>query len=204
MAKRIIYDQGMETLTATPARPGQLDSDFGAYARAPDELTPIVQTVLLMPEHAHLVDGEAAIDWLLKRDEKIKGGRQVLGTANIPRVQGELNPCFQWLLENYFGRMPDFLIILDREFWLSATRRQREILVYHELTHCIHKKDMFGDPLYDENERPRWGLRGHDVEEFTAVVRRYGAWNPDLAAFFEAAKTHALEARAPELPAAGD
>jgi hypothetical protein len=100
--------------------------------------------------------------------------------------------------------VPDFLIVLDRNFWFGATPIQREILCYHELTHCIHKKDVFGDPLYDENDRPRWGLRGHDVEEFTSVVRRYGAWNADLESFLSAAQAHATDARLASITADRD
>lgn len=195
----------METLAAA-ATPISL-ADEAAYARPAESIhspESIARRLFLLPEHVHLAEGEAAIEWLLRRDSKVKGGRYVLGTAHLPRVQGDLNPCFQWLLESFFGRAPDFLIVLDRQYWFDSTPLQREILVYHELTHCIHKKDLFGDPLYDENDRPRWGLRGHDVEEFTAVVRRYGAWNADLESFLAAAKTHALEAWAPALPPAGD
>jgi len=171
--------------------------DSGAFCRPPPHLDPAetARPLLELPEHEHLFEGEAVIEWLLQRDAKVKQGRQILGTAYLPRVQGELNPCFQWLLERYFQRMPDFLIILDAAYWEVATPRLREILVYHELSHCIHKESNEGEPLYDENGRPRWGLKGHDVEEFTSVVRRYGAWNADLEYFIEAAKTHALESR---------
>lgn len=168
-----------------------------AYALPPAAVDPerFALPLLRLPEHVHLVDGEAAINWLLKRDFKVKGGRQIIGTAHLPRVQGDLNPCFEWLVERLFGRFPDFLIVLDCEYWLNASDRNREILVYHELMHCIHKVDGFGDPRYDENDRPLWGIRGHDVEEFTAVVRRYGAWNAELESFISAAQAHTAEAR---------
>jgi hypothetical protein len=200
----------METLTPladilsaqhSPAEP------TAAYSRPPDHAgspDSIAKRLFLLPEHLHLAEGEAAIEWLIRRDEKIKAGRQVLGTAHLPRVQGELNPCFQWLLESFFGHVPDFLIILDHNYWFGSSPLLREILVYHELTHCIHKKDAFGDPLYDENDRPRWGLRGHDVEEFTAVVRRYGAWNADLDAFIAAAQAHSFTAWTAPTPPARD
>jgi hypothetical protein len=182
----------METLSAPTLTFSIALNDDAAYSRPPDYLHPatIAQRLFLLPEHEHLAAGEATIEWLIKRDEKIKGGRMILGTAHLPRVQGELNPCFEWLLESVFGHPLDFLIILDRGFWFNATAIQREILVYHELTHCIHKKDAYGDPLYDENERPRWGLAAHSVEEFTSVVRRYGAWNEEIRQFVEAANSH--------------
>lgn len=186
--------QAMET--PSPPAPA-LNGDYGAFVYPPEHIhpDPIAQQLLQLPEHEHLLHGEAIVDWLLMRDNKTKGGRHVLGTVYLPRIQGELNACFQWLLECHFGRMPDFLIILDQTYWVESAPRLREILVYHELCHCIHKENKLGEPMFDENERPRWGLRGHDVEEFTSVVRRYGAYSADLEYFIQAAATHADTAR---------
>lgn len=182
----------METLAAQSHTFTHLDE--GAYARPPANpaLNPEVyaRKLLLLPEHEHLAAGEAVIEWLLKRDEKVKAGRQVLGTCHMPRVQGELNPCFEWLLERFFGHVPNFLIILDRDWWFEATPLAREILCYHELSHAAHKKDRFGDPLYDAEERPVWTIAGHSIEEFESVVRRYGAWSPDLKSFMAAYAEH--------------
>ena len=47
--------------------------------------------------------------------------------------------------------------------------------------------DREGAPRFDDEGRPVWGLQGHDVEEFAAVVRRYGAHNPDIQRFLAAA-----------------
>lgn len=170
-------------------------AEGGAYQLPPEAVHPsvIAGRLLQLPEFSDLVEGEAKIDWLLKRDQKTRGGRHILGTAHMPKVQGDLNPCFQWMLANLFKRDPDFLIILDRAYWFAATPILREILVYHELTHCIHKTDNYGDKRYDMDERPVWGLRGHDVEEFTAVVRRYGAWNHDIKSFCAAIIAHTEE-----------
>jgi Putative phage metallopeptidase len=188
-----------------------LDLDAGAYqVSLAGVLHPAViadQLLKSLPEFVDLVDGEATIDWLFKRDEKIRGGRQILGAVHMPKVPGELNPCFGWMLERVFGRKPDFLVILDRNYWLepsethAAIPHLREILVYHELTHCIHQVDREGGKRYDHDERPIWGLRGHDVEEFTAVARRYGAWNTELESFCAAVEAHAAEARLTSQPA---
>lgn len=171
----------------------------GAYAVPPEAIHPaaIAVQLLQLEEFSDLLEGEARIDWLLKRDEKTRGGRHILGTAHMPKVQGDLNPCFRWMLAKTFNRDPDFLIVLDKAYWVEATPRLREILVYHELSHCIHKRDRFGDKLFDSDERPVWTLRGHDVEEFTAVVRRYGAWNDDIKTFCAAIIAHAEETQLP-------
>lgn len=142
-----------------------------------------------LPEFEHLVDGEARIEWLLRDDEYRKQGRKVLGACYLPSVQGSLSGLFDWLLANHFGgeEPVDFLIILDREFWESSDDKTREILVYHELCHAAQAVNRDGDPRFDKDGRPVWSIRGHDVEEFVAVARRYGAYNSDLRALIAAA-----------------
>ncbi|MGP1861266.1 putative metallopeptidase, partial [Citrobacter freundii] len=49
-------------------------------------------------------------------------------------------------------------------------------LVEHELYHIAQATDDFGAPKFNkETGQPVLTLCGHDVEEFTGVVRRYGA-----------------------------
>lgn len=148
----------------------------------------IAERVMRTPEHRHLVDNEIEIDWLMRTGEKIKGGRQVLGSVHEPTCQGEFRDLFQWMLESLLGRLPRFLVILDEAYWLQASPRAREILVFHELAHIQHKLDRYGAPRFDKDGLPVYGLNGHDVEEFTSVVARYGAHNNELATFIDAAR----------------
>lgn len=140
-------------------------------------------------EFAHLLDGEADVRWLFKVTPTFKAGREILGTVYLPSVQGPLRPLFDWFMEKEWGAIPDFLVILDHEYWQAASERQREILVYHETCHMAQKTDADGVPVFDRmTGKASWTLAGHDVEEFIAVVRRYGAHNHDIAAFLAAAK----------------
>ena len=151
----------------------------------------IAARLILLPELSHLA--EARIGWLLRVEAMMKAGRWVLGTCYLPTVQGSLRPLFDWFMVKEFGDDPplDFLIVLDRSYWLAATDLQREILVYHELMHCGHAVDKHGVERYDkETGAPVYCIRGHDVEEFTAVVERYGIHNQDIAAFVRAAQEH--------------
>ena len=149
----------------------------------------IAERVMRMPEHRHLVDNEIEIDWLMRTGEKIKGGRQVLGSVHEPTCQGEFRDLFQWMLESLLGRLPRFLVILDEAYWLQASPRAREILVFHELAHIQHKLDRYGAPRFDKDGLPVYGINGHDVEEFTSVVARYGAYNDDVSRFVDAARS---------------
>lgn len=164
--------------------------DFAPY-RLPDadsHPATIAGRVLRMPEHRHLVENEIDIDWLMRVEPKIKHGRLVLGSVHEPTCQGEFRDMFEWLLARLLGRLPRFLVVLDAGYWAQATDLQREILVFHELSHIRQKLDRYGAPRFDKDGRPVYGLQGHDVEEFTQVVARYGAWNDDLRAFVAAAR----------------
>jgi len=163
-----------------------------AYALPdPDDHPGVIAAELLkLPEHQHLRDGDACIEFLFRRYPKVRHGREVLGTACMPVVQGELSDCFEWMLIKLLGTLPDFLIILDQAFWREATPHVREIMVYHELKHCAQKVDQYGSARFHRDGSPMWGIRGHDVEEFSDTVRRYGAWTHDIAIFVAAVNGH--------------
>ncbi len=147
--------------------------------------------LLRLPEFAHLRDGEASIRFLFRMDEKRIQGRRILGTCHLPSVQGRLKDVFLWMLEDKFGALPDFLIELDWNFWVDeADDLRREILTYHELMHAGHAIDKHGEPRFNAEGQPVYCIRGHDVEEFSEVVRRYGLYSDDLVAFFRAAEEH--------------
>lgn len=150
----------------------------------------IAARVMRYPEHQHLIDNEIDIEWLMRRPELVKGGKVVLGTVHEPNVQGSLRDVFKWMLEKTLGRLPRFLIVLDWEFWSQADDATKEILVFHELAHISQRHDKYGAPRFDKDGQPVYGLTEHDVNEFTSVVARYGAWNEDIQNFLEAARRH--------------
>ena len=81
------------------------------------------------------------------------------------------------------------MVLLLREFWQNedVSDLQRDALLDHELCHAEVKLDrVTGEPLEDERGRICWRLRGHDVEEFAAIISRRGIWKRDLEHFFAA------------------
>ena len=140
-------------------------------------------------EFVELREFNPAINILFRKDEKLKGGKRVLASVHIPSVQGELRPLFEWMLEDRFGWMPAFLMIIELDWWKVATSIEREALVFHEMCHMRVKVDQFGAPrLSRETGEPQWTCIAHDIEEFNAVVARYGAWKCDVADFLAAAR----------------
>jgi len=111
-----------------------------------------------------------------------------LGSVHMPKVQGSLKDVFTWSLQRLLGYMPDYLMILDRDYWMASSPALREILIFHEACHMVQKTNKDGDPSYNDDGLPVWGLLGHDLEEFDAVVRRYGAYRSDVASFLAAAQ----------------
>lgn len=176
-------------MTAAVVRDEGDDDVLDAFTRPGPELEPIVARVLRMPEHKHLVEGDARIHWLMRREGKVSQGRRNLGMCFIPRVNGQLSSMFDWLLARYLGETPDFLIVLDTDWWTEeASERDREVLVFHELSHAVQATDANGAPKFNQvTGDPVWALQGHDIEEFNSVVARYGVWSESLREFMDAA-----------------
>jgi len=96
--------------------------------------------------------------------------------------------------DTYDEATPLFVILITKHFWTGATIEFKEALVDHELSHCWY-----------DSETDRYSMIDHDIAEFTAIVKRHGAWKSDLDQFFKAAKQTKLtfsEAVEPETPAA--
>ncbi|MFN3650077.1 MAG: putative metallopeptidase [Armatimonadota bacterium] len=146
-------------------------------------------------EHEHLQDATVAFLWTNTRNEK--GGRRIVGTAEIPASQGAtrwVKARLEYQLWNWFGELPDFLITIDASYWAAISDAAACALIEHELYHCSFKVDRDGDPRTDPDGELIWSLKAHDVEEFIGVVRRYGpgAASGGVAALVEAAQHRPL------------
>jgi hypothetical protein len=163
--------------------------DLTAYVIPEGDAHPgiLFQELIELDEHAHFKEHEIPVEFLLRVGPKVKAGRRVLGQCALPVVQGEFRDLFQQLLAQWFGRLPMFLIILDQEFWTEASPREREALLFHELSHVKQSLDKNGDPAFDKDGNPKFGLVEHDITAFNAEVARYGAWHSGIADFLAAA-----------------
>ncbi|WP_237133795.1 putative metallopeptidase [Pseudohongiella sp. O18] len=139
------------------------------------------QGQLYNPDHAHLE--HAQIGFLWAAVDNSRKGRKVLGMAEELQFR-----CGKWQkarqemqMHEWFGDiLPDFVITLDARYCDSCADADFCALVEHELYHCAQQRDPFGAPKFSRTTgRPMFELKGHDVEEFVGVVRRYGAISPD-------------------------
>lgn len=179
-----------------PARLGRLDEsgEFPISLIPAPELSAWVQENILAddgplhnPDHAHLIDADVEFMWA--SSAFTKKGRSVVGQAEqvMFRAGGWQKSRQEQQMFEWFGRVPSFLITLAADYCAQCSDAEFCALVEHELYHLAHELDEFGAPKFTKDGYPKIGLRGHDVEEFVGVVRRYGA-SPEVARMVEASK----------------
>ena len=128
------------------------------------------------PDHTHLIDADICFMWA--SGAFAKKGRVVLGQAEevMLRAGGWQKARMEQQMYEWFGRIPKFIITLAADYCSECNDLEFCALVEHELYHIAQATDDFGAPKFNkETGQPVLTLRGHDVEEFTGVVRRYGA-----------------------------
>jgi ribosomal protein S27AE len=147
-------------------------------------------------DHKHL--NFASIGALWTNVHNGRAGRRVVGQAEmgLPPVNKWAAGRIEMQLNAWFGHVPDFLLTFHAEYCSECSDAEFMALVEHELYHCGQAKDIFGTPRFSKmTGRPIFAMRGHDVEEFVGVVRRYGADAAGVREMVEAAK------RQPEISA---
>jgi len=129
------------------------------------------------PDHAHLLDASVQVLWASQ--SFAKQGRTVLGQAEqvMHRVGGWQKARQEQQMREWFGEEPQFLITLAADYCAQCTDAEFCALVEHELYHITQATDQYGAPKFTQDGLPKLEMRGHDVEDFIGVVRRYGASN---------------------------
>ena len=128
------------------------------------------------PDHFHLLEADIVFMWA--SSAFYKKGRTVLGQCEevMMRAGGWQKARMEQQMYEWFGRIPDFIITLAADYCAQCSDLEFCALVEHELYHIAQETDEFGAPkFYRDSGLPKLKLRGHDVEEFIGVVRRYGA-----------------------------
>jgi hypothetical protein len=136
---------------------------------------------LVNETHAHLRDAHLGVLWTNAVNQRHM--RVAMATAEIPMAMGggwkRARHDFQ--LREWFGSEPDFLLTFSAPLCASLDDRAFCALAEHELLHCAQAVDEGGNPKFSRTTGlPIFALKGHDVEEFTDIVRRYGVVSPDV------------------------
>jgi hypothetical protein len=145
------------------------------------------------PDHEHLLDAKIGVLWT--NCVNVRQQRQILATAEIPTIMGSTWKRERALqqLRDWFESEIDFLLTFYATECDRLDDRAFCALVEHELYHCAQALDRYGNPRFDRNSGlPVYAIRGHDVEEFAGVVRRYGVTSSDVQAIVDAANSKPL------------
>lgn len=166
-----------------------LDVGLGGGFRPAPEVLDWIRTEILSgdgalhnPDHGHLEDAALGILWT--NVPATRKQRALIGQAELVRSTGDPWPAArrEEQLVGWFGELPDFTVTLYAPYCAEASDRAFAALVEHELYHCAQARDGYGMPRFSPVDgQPIFDLRGHDVEEFVGVVRRYGPVNPGVA-----------------------
>lgn len=148
---------------------------------------------LFNEEHSHL--RMAKIGFLWANVSNAKSGMQVLGQCEFrpPNVMGKWPRArAQMQLDEWFPEFAflglDFLITIDAAYAAECSDAEFCALIEHELLHCGQERDEFGAPKFSRaSGMPVFAMRGHDVQEFVSIVRRYGADAAHVRAMVDAA-----------------
>lgn len=159
---------------------------FGTFIAGDGELT--------NPDHAHLAEAEIGVLWT--NCDNSRRMRSVIGQAEImpPQAFGawQKGRAVQQMTD-WFGCVPDFLLTFSAPAAATMDDASFCALVEHELYHCAQALDQYGMPKFKKDSgKPVFAMRGHDVEEFVGVVRRYGAAAAGVSELVEAAKARPL------------
>lgn len=144
-------------------------------------------------DHAHLLDATIGVLWT--NAIHVRQMRTVLATAEIPTIQagGWKRARFELQLREWFDAPLDFLLTFSAPDCGRLEDRAFCALVEHELYHCAQAEDRYGAPRFHRDTGlPIYIIRGHDVEEFTGVVRRYGPTSRDVRDMVDAASQSPL------------
>jgi hypothetical protein len=168
-------------------------SDFGIRLTPAPDIWNWVQTTVLADtgsihnkDHAHLIDADVAVMWASAAFTK--KGRTVVGQAEQVafRAGGWQKARMEQQMMDWFGRVPTYIITLAADYCSQCSDADFCALVEHELYHIAQAQDQHGAPKFTQEGLPKLEMRGHDVEEFVGVVRRYGA-SPEVQVMVDAA-----------------
>ena len=117
--------------------------------------------------HPELVD--ARIMYVFVDKASKKGGKELWGKAQ--KVAG----VWEWAVEK------DFVLTIPADKWMTLEESQKTALVDHLLERCTGEDD-------EKTGETKWMVREPDVQEFSNILERYGAWHADLERFVMVSK----------------
>ena len=125
-----------------------------------------IAKVLIPKYHSELAS--ARIKYVCVSKGGKKGGKIIVGKAR------KLSGAISYLTD------ADFLIEVALPEWNTCDDKTKVALIDHLLERCFGEED-------DETGDMKWSSRDPDVNEFSSILQRHGAWSPDLFTFVNVA-----------------
>jgi hypothetical protein len=141
------------------------NEQIGDFVECGEQVYSVLQTVLNTDEHMYLRQYSRRAVFCKKI--KTSKGKRTLATI---KLLGDLERLISGV---------DFVITIDYFFWRENPEKQ-EALLFHELCHLM------------ADETGKLSTVSHDVEEFYAVIAKYGDWKKEIKQFTEAARQYDL------------
>lgn len=180
------YPAAREGERIRPIPPPDVIGGSAHLFRPAPELAPWVEMAFLAEgapfldeRNAHLA--EARIAYLWAAEPMKRQGDLYCGTAEMATPPANLSGWrklrFEHQFREWFGNEPyDFLITLWAAFALRVDDATFCATVLHELCHCGCERDEEGEIRRSRTTgRPKYRMKGHDVEEHVRVVEWFGA-----------------------------
>ena len=124
------------------------------YVKVSEEFSGLAEKVIDEHEDLHWIRKlKVRIGYLVSDREKKKDGGLVLGECI------RVKPIYRPYIPH------DFLIVIYETNTAGMNEKQMEILLYHELLHI---------GIDEAGEELKYVVNPHDVEDFRAVIDRYG------------------------------
>jgi predicted metallopeptidase len=154
------------------------------YFEAPDVKQ--IADDLIQKYHQHLIDYDIKIRYIFTDKTPNSGGKEVWGSCR------KISGINAYLESEDSGCEPFFVITISKDIWDVLPKDKKIALVDHELCHAVVelKKSKKKENQEDEEEMNpdfKIGVKPHDLEEFSCIVRRHGLWRDDIKDFVESA-----------------
>lgn len=124
---------------------------------------------IIAEHHPDLDTDEVRIEYLFVAPPPTSNGRTVWGRARrvggLAAVLADLAAHDSEFVED---PRPMFVVEISEPIWSELDDNRRRALIDHELMHLVAESTADGKTVLS--------TRGHDFEEFTAILRRRGLW----------------------------
>lgn len=136
-------------------------------------------------EYAPLLPARIGVLWTNVRKEKAMvqwaASAEVVTTGGDKWTKGR---ALQQLAEWFMGwfddlpgsqgeDLPDFVLTFYGPEMMKCNDVGFCAYIAHELRHCA-QKEKDGGPLFDDDDRPQWAIRDHDVTAWLSVAEDFG------------------------------